>query len=68
MYKVLIRPVALYSCETWSSTKADEKKLLIFERKMLRQMFGPKKNMETNEYERRTNDDLNRLYNQPGTK
>lgn len=32
---------------------------------MLRQIFGPKKNEETNEFELRTNDDLYELYNQP---
>jgi len=63
MYKVLVRPIALYSCEVWPSTKTDEKKLAIFERKVLRQIFGPKKNEETNEYERRTDDDLYELYN-----
>lgn len=43
----------------------DEKKLAVFERKISSQIIGPKKDMGTNEYERRTNDDLNRLYNQP---
>jgi len=65
MYKVLVRPIALYACEVWPSTKTDEKKLAIFERKILRQIFGPKKNEETNEYERRTNDDVYELYKQP---
>jgi len=37
------------------STKTD---LAIFERKVLRRIFDSKKNEETNEYERRTNDDL----------
>jgi len=64
MYKVLVRPIALYACEVWPSTKTDEKKLAIFERKVLRQIYGAKKNEETNEFERRTNDDLYELYNQ----
>jgi len=45
-----------------NSTKTDEKKLAILERKILRQIFGSKKNEETNEYERRTNDDVYELY------
>lgn len=66
MYKVLIRPIALYySCETQPLIKTDEINLAIFGRKILRQIVGSKKNIETNEYELRTNDDLNGLYNQP---
>lgn len=64
MYKVLVKPISFYACEAWPSTKTDEKKLAIFERKVLRQIFGPKKNMKINEYDRRTNDDLNELDNQ----
>jgi hypothetical protein len=48
-----------------ASTKTDEKKLELFERKVLRKIFGPKKNEETNEFKHRTNDDLYELYNQP---
>ncbi|KAL4096476.1 hypothetical protein QTP88_021422 [Uroleucon formosanum] len=65
MYKVLVRPIALYACKVWPSTKIDEKKLVIFERKVLRQIFGPKMKEESKEFERRTNDDLYELYNQP---
>lgn len=38
--------------------KTGEKKLMIFERKMLRRIFGPKNNTENNEYERKTNAEL----------
>jgi hypothetical protein len=65
MYIVLIRLNTLYACKVWPSTKTNEKKLEIFERKVLRQIFGLKKNEETNEFERRTYDDLCELYNQP---
>lgn len=65
MYKVLVRPIAFYACEVWPSTKTDEKKLAIFERKVLRQIFSPKKNEETNEFKHRTINVLYELYNQP---
>jgi hypothetical protein len=40
--KILIRPVLLYGSETWVLTKKEEKKLLVFERKVLRTICGPK--------------------------
>jgi len=44
LYKVLVRPVALYDCGAWSITKSDELKLATFERKMLKGTYGPKMN------------------------
>jgi len=41
--------------------KSDEKKLGVFKRKILMQIFGPKKNND-GEYERRNNDELDNLY------
>ena len=55
---MLIRPIVLYACGAWASTKSDEKRLLIFERKILRRIYGPKRNEEENTYERRTNAEL----------
>lgn len=39
LYTAYLRPIALYGCETWSITKGDEKKLLRFERKILRRIY-----------------------------
>lgn len=44
LYKVLIRPIVLYARGTWASTKSDEKRLIVFERKILRKIYGPKRN------------------------
>jgi len=63
-YKALVRPVALCASNTWATTKSDEKKLEVFERKILRKIFGPKKNNE-GEYETRSNKNLEKLYNEP---
>jgi len=41
IYKTIIRPVVTYSSETWTLTAKDEKKLCIFERQILRKIFGP---------------------------
>lgn len=39
-------------------TEADEKRLVTFEKKILRCMFGIKKDAENNEYERRTKENV----------
>jgi len=41
IYKTLIRPVVTYGCEAWTLTTRDEQHLRIFERKILRKIFGP---------------------------
>uniref|UniRef100_A0A2S2NC82 Uncharacterized transposon-derived protein F52C9.6 n=1 Tax=Schizaphis graminum TaxID=13262 RepID=A0A2S2NC82_SCHGA len=64
LYKTLVRPIVLYACGAWASTKSDENKLMIFERKILRRIFGPKRN-EEGYYEIRSNRKLNALLNKP---
>jgi hypothetical protein len=44
IYKNLIRPVVTYGCEAWTLTDRDEKHLRIFERRILRKIFGPVQN------------------------
>ena len=44
MYKSLIRHVVTYGCEAWILTNRDEQYLRIFERRMLRRIFGPVQN------------------------
>ena len=47
MYKVLIRPVLTYDSETWTLSKTSERRLSLFERKLLRCIFGAKKDNGT---------------------
>jgi hypothetical protein len=47
IYKTIILPVVLYGCETWSLTVREEHKLRVFENKVLRRIFGPKRNRVT---------------------
>ena len=42
-YKTIILPVVLYGCETWSLTLREEHRLRVFENKVLRKIFGAKK-------------------------
>jgi hypothetical protein len=41
---MIILPVVLYGCETWSLTLREEHRLKVFENKVLWRIFGPKKN------------------------
>lgn len=54
--------VLLYACETWPTTKGDEDKITIFERRILREIFGPKINNVTQQNEIRSNKELQQLY------
>ena len=54
-----------YACETWSLTKGDSRRLITFERKVLRTIYGPIFNPETQIYERRSNENIKSLYNKP---
>ncbi|KAF0756767.1 Reverse transcriptase domain-containing protein [Aphis craccivora] len=51
LYKTYLRPIAMYACETWSTTRGNEQKLLIFERKILRKIYGPKLIPESGTYQ-----------------
>jgi len=46
IYKSVILPVVLYECETWSLTLGEEHRLSIFENRVLREIFGPKREEE----------------------
>jgi hypothetical protein len=43
IYKTIILPVVLYGCETWSLTLREEHRLTVFENKVSRRIFGPKR-------------------------
>jgi hypothetical protein len=47
IYKTLILSVVLYGCETWSLTVREEHKLRMFENRVLRRIFGPKRDRVT---------------------
>jgi hypothetical protein len=47
IFKSLILPVVLYGCETWSLTLREEHRLRMFENRVLRRVFGPKRDEVT---------------------
>jgi hypothetical protein len=62
IYKTLILPVVLYGCETWSLTVRQEHKLRVFENRVLRRIFGPKRDGVTGGWRKLYNEELNNLY------
>eukprot|EP00102_Acyrthosiphon_pisum_P024089 XP_016661299.1 PREDICTED: uncharacterized protein LOC107884180 [Acyrthosiphon pisum] len=65
LYITLIQPVITYVAETWPLRKSDERKLLVLERKILRKIFGPVKDMLSGEWRIRKNDELETLFHKP---
>ena len=57
-------PVVLYGCETWSLTLREERRLRVFENRVLR-IFGPKRDEVTGEWRKLHNEELNNLYSSP---
>ena len=47
IYRTIILPVVLYGCETWSLTLKEERRLRVFENRVLRRVFGPKRDEVT---------------------
>jgi hypothetical protein len=62
LYRTIVRPVVTYACETWTLKDKTEQKLMVFERKILRKIFGPIKVSE-DRWRIRTNDELDTLIN-----
>jgi hypothetical protein len=60
IYKTIILPVVLYVCETWSLTLREEHKL-----RVLRRIFGPKRNGVTGGWRKLHNLELHNLYSSP---
>jgi hypothetical protein len=63
-YRIIILPV-LYGCETLSLTPAEERRLRVFENRVLRRTFGPKKQEVTRDWRRLHNKEFNDLYSSP---
>ena len=64
-YKTIILPVVLYGCETWSLTLREKHRLRVFENKVLRRIFGAKKDEITGTWRNLHYDELHALYSSP---
>jgi hypothetical protein len=58
VYITIILPVILYGCETWSLTLREQQRLRVFENRVLRRIFGPKRDEVTGEWRRLHNEEL----------
>jgi hypothetical protein len=65
IYRTIILPVVLYGCESWSLTLREECRLRVFENRVLRRIFGPKKDEVTGEWRRLHKKELYALYSSP---
>ncbi|KAJ4448583.1 hypothetical protein ANN_10602 [Periplaneta americana] len=61
----VILPVVLYGCETWTLTLREEQRLRVFENKVLRKIFGAKRDEVTGEWRKLHNTELLALYTSP---
>jgi hypothetical protein len=64
IYKTVILPVVLYGCETWSLTSTEEQRLRVFVNKVLRMIFGPKRE-EDGSWRKLHNVERHSLYSSP---
>ena len=67
VYKTIILPVVVYVCETWSLTLREERRLRVFENRVLRRKFGPKRDDVTGVWRKLHNEELNDLCSSPNT-
>jgi hypothetical protein len=62
IYKTIILPAVLYGCETWSLTLGEEHRLRVFENRVLRRIFGPKRDEVMGEWRKLHSGELHNLY------
>jgi hypothetical protein len=65
IYKVIILPVILYGCETWSLILREEHKRSVFDNRVLRRIFGPKRDGVTEGWRKLRKEELHNLYSSP---
>jgi hypothetical protein len=65
IYRTVILPVVLYGCETWSLKLWVERRLWVFENRVLRGYLGPRGTRVTGEWRRLHSEELYALYSSP---
>jgi hypothetical protein len=62
IYSTITLCVVVYGCETWSLTLREERRLNVLENRVLRRIYGPKKDEVTGKWRKLHNEELNDLY------
>jgi len=65
IYRNIILPLISYGCETWSLTLREECKLKVFDNRVLRRIFGPRRYEVTGEWMKLRNEEVIDLYSSP---
>jgi hypothetical protein len=65
IYRTIILPVVVYGSETWWLTLREKRRLKVFENRVLRRIFGPKRDEVTGEWRKLNNEELTDLYCSP---
>jgi len=62
IYRTIILFAALYGCETWSLALREERRLKVFENRVLRRIFGRKRDEVTKDWTKLHNEELHDLF------
>jgi hypothetical protein len=62
IYKTVFMPVVLYACLTWSLTLREEHNLRVFENRVLRRIYGPKRDGGTRGWRKLHSEELRHVY------
>ena len=65
IYRIIISSVVLYGCESWSLKLREERSLMLSENRVLRRIFGSKRDEVTKEWRKLQIEELNNLYSSP---
>ena len=65
IYRTIILPVVVYGCETWPLTLTEECRMKVYENRVLRRIFGPKRDKVTGEWRKPHSEELDDLYSSP---
>ena len=61
IYRIILLPVVLYGCETWSLISREGCRLRVFENRVLRRIFGAMRDDITGEWRKVHNEEINDL-------
>jgi len=65
IYRTAVLPAVLYKCETWSLTLREERRLRVLENRVLRRIFGNRRDKVIGEWRKLQNEKLNDMYSSP---